>query len=71
MVSIDLSTRVIFITGYFPNFLNDSEFDIDDVTEAGFTFRSVYQPTSRTPEFPNLDILKLPPGFLLYSLTFS
>lgn len=38
MVSIDLSAQVVFITGFFMNFPNDiSKFDIDDVTEAGFT----------------------------------
>lgn len=70
---IDISTLVTFIMGCYPNFpkepsgRNDSH-DIDDVAEAGFTSRPIYQQTSWTPEFPDSDIFQQPPRFLLYHI---
>lgn len=50
--STGISALVIFIVGSYSNFPNEpSEFDIDDVTETGFTSRSGYQQTSWTPKF--------------------
>lgn len=71
MVSIDLSAQVVFIMDYFLNFPNHlSKFDIDDVTETGFTLDLPTSQLLGPQNFPTQTFSSCLPDFFFIHLHF-